>query len=149
MGIARRPAGVVREAARVAEDDRLSLGRRRAGSVRTSMADLRLAHQHLEQIADAIRPPRQTLYGRAGLPVLHQQPVGAHGVAHVGDVAPRVEVADAQHRLAHAGFDLGDLPREARGDVGRRLPGAGVIERPRQRSRGREPRGRPSPARAC
>ena len=43
-----------------------------------------------------------------------QQPIGAHGVADVGDVAARVEVADVQDRLAAAGLDLRDLLREAR-----------------------------------
>ena len=40
------------------------------------------------------------------LAVAALQPVGAHGVADVGEVAHRLEVADPQHRRLQAGLDL-------------------------------------------
>jgi hypothetical protein len=92
---------------------------------------LRLAHERLEQVADAEGFTPANVIGAAGLPFLHQQPVGAHGVADVGDVAPRVEVANLEHRLPNAGFRFDYLPREAGRGVGRRLPRARVVERPR------------------
>jgi hypothetical protein len=51
--------------------------------------------------------------------VTNDELIGAHGVANVSDIAARLEVADMQHRLATTGFDLGNLARKARGDIGR------------------------------
>ena len=58
--------------------------------------------------------PEQTLYGRCGVPRAGERSIGEHRVAHVGDVAPRFEVADAQDGIPAAVLDLGDLLREGR-----------------------------------
>ncbi len=57
------------------------------------------------------------------------QRIGAAHVAHVEEVALRLEVAGPQHRLLPAGADQRDLPREGRDGEVRRLPGPGVVER--------------------
>ena len=57
--------------------------------------------------------------------------VGAHDVAHVGEVALRVEVADLDHRLDEPRLDQRDLPRHARRRERGALPRAGVVERTR------------------
>jgi hypothetical protein len=61
-------------------------------------------------------------------PALDRQPVGAHHVAHVGEVADRVEVADADHRRRQPGLDGGDLLGEVRGDEDVAAPRPGVVE---------------------
>src|SRR5687768_5273145 len=117
-GDARGPAGVVREAARIAEQER-QIVRPQARRVGPDLdGRFRLPHQRLEQIADAEGFTAADVIGAAGLPFLHQQPVSAHGVADVGDVAPRVEVADFQHGLTKAGLRFDNLPREAGRGVG-------------------------------
>ena len=59
----------------------------------------------------------------------HDEAVRANGIAHVGEIAARVEVSDAQHGCRLAGFDFGNLSRKAGRDVGRRLTRPGMIER--------------------
>ena len=56
--------------------------------------------------------PEQTLYGAAGLAALGDRLVGANGVAHVGQIAARVEIADLNLRLPAARLDVRDAPRE-------------------------------------
>ena len=99
----------------------------------------------------AIARPEQTLYGRPGDAPLDDEPVGAHRVAHVGEIAARVEVADRDLRRPHAALDVGDPPREARRGEMRVLPRAEVVERPRDRDGDASvrPCRRASPARAC
>ena len=63
----------------------------------------------------------------AGRRVLEREPVGAHDVAHVGEVAAHVQAAgDDLDRLALARrrLALGDLARELRDHVRVRLPRA-------------------------
>ena len=75
--------------------------------------------------------PEQTLYGRPGGASSIDADVGLDDVADVGDVAARIEVADADFGRREAGLDAGDLPREARDRERRRLARTGMVERPR------------------
>ena len=67
------------------------------------------------------KPRRDTLFD--------DRNVRLHRVAHIGQVAPRREIADAQQGLCAAALDARDLPREAGGGKGRRLPRPDVVER--------------------
>ena len=62
-------------------------------------------------------------------PALEQEPVAAHDVAHVREVAGGLEVADEHDRLPQPRLDLGDLLGEVRGGEGLAPTGAGVVER--------------------
>ena len=75
--------------------------------------------------------PLHTLYAAPPWPSDRHRLIRAHGVAHVGQIALRVEVADAQVRLGAPGLDDRQLPRDAGRDERRRLPRTDVIERPR------------------
>ena len=52
----------------------------------------------IEQLADGDRAARADVVGTARLSALENQLVGAHRVAHVGEIAPRVEIADRDLR---------------------------------------------------
>ena len=65
----------------------------------------------------------------AGGPFFDQEAVAPDDVADVGEVADDVEVADLDAGLP-ARLDLGHLSGQGAQDVGGRLPGAGVVERP-------------------
>src|SRR5690606_14354672 len=71
--------------------------------------------------ADVVHGPR--------LADLHEEAVGAHDVADVGDVAARREVAD-RHLVAAVALVAGDARGERGGDEAVALPGAQVVERP-------------------
>ena len=96
MGIARLPAGF---GARCGCGRRaitgLSLGRSRAGSGSIAIGAVRHGHEQVEQIADPVGDARADVVRRGAAGRADEQPVGADRVAHVGDVAPRLEVADA------------------------------------------------------
>ena len=59
----------------------------------------------------------------------HEQPVGPHDVADVGDVAARGQVADG-HLVAAVALVAGDAGGQRRGDEAVALPGAEVVEGP-------------------
>ena len=73
--------------------------------------------------------PRRDVVDRARHPALHQRGVRADDVAHVGDVALRIEVADPITGSTRTALDERNLPRDARRHERRRLPRPGVIER--------------------
>src|ERR1051326_7369702 len=56
--------------------------------------------------------------------------VRPHHIAHVGEVAGDIQVADVQHRAAHAYLDFGQLTRETRDDEAGIVAWPSVIERP-------------------
>ena len=94
--------------------------------------DARVARKAREDLADLGRAPAAHVVD-AGRRSLEREPVGAHDVAHVGEVAAHVEVAGHDlDRLAGAArrFGLGDLARELRDHVRVGLPGPGVVEGP-------------------
>ena len=95
-----------------------------------------------------IARPEQTLYGRPGCAALEDQLIGAHRVAHVGEIAPGLEVADRNLRRPAPGLDVGDAPRESRGDEIRILARPEMVERPRDRHR-RARRSRSTPSISC
>ena len=86
--------------------------------------------ERVEKIADAVGLAGADVIRTSRSSVADDESVRADRVANVSDVAPRFQVADAKHRLAQARFNLRDLTREARGDVGRCLTGSGMIEWP-------------------
>ncbi len=51
-----------------------------------------------------------------GLTALEDQLIRAHGVADIGEVALRLEIADRDLRLAASFLDVGDAAGEARRD---------------------------------
>ena len=76
-----------------------------------------------------------------------EQPVGAHDVAHVGEVAPRVGAAgDDPHRVLAGVQPARDLAREVGDRVDRLLARAGVVERARADRPAARARRRRSPA---
>ena len=73
----------------------------------------RRREEEVEQLPDAAPAPAAHVVDGARRPaLLEQHPVGAHHVAHVGEVAHRLEVADLQHGGPPARLDLGDLAGE-------------------------------------
>ena len=56
---------------------------------------------------------RADVIGAAGRAAFEDQPVGANRVAHVGEIAARVEVADGDLRLPPAGLDVGNAARKS------------------------------------
>src|SRR5262245_54283673 len=61
---------------------------------------------------------------------LEERHVSRGDVAYVAEVAHRVEVAGAYHRLRAARLDARDLAREGGAHERRVLPAAGMVERP-------------------
>ena len=61
--------------------------------------DARAREQQIEQLADRDRASGADVVGPAGRAAFEDQRVGAHRVAHVGEIAPRLEVADRDLRL--------------------------------------------------
>ena len=72
--------------------------------------------RNVQHFADLPRLPGAQVVDLAGLALLQQQPVSADDVAHVGVVAPGLQGAHVDDRLAEPGLDLRDLPGEVRGD---------------------------------
>src|SRR5919202_2093154 len=131
---------------RVPGDARLPAGQRRelagvgllSGDVRGSQQrrvdaplDRHPAHagELVDHLGDAHRAPAAEIVDLARDARDQRQAVGAHHVARVGEVALDVQVADAQHRLAHPRLDLGQLPGKAGDDKARVMARAGVVER--------------------
>ena len=75
----------------------------------------RLPDELFHQIANAIGLAATDVVGPMRSSPLHEQSVRPNRVADIGDIPPRVEVANAQDRFAQAGLGLRDLPREACG----------------------------------
>src|SRR6266516_774598 len=122
------PPGGLHEFRMVAEEDRHVAG----AEPRRVLAhlDLRLGHpeQQVEHLADAPGAPAAQVVDLAALALLERQPVAAHDVAHVGEVALGLEVADRQHRRLAALLDVGDLLGEVRGHEHRPAPRPLVVE---------------------
>ena len=68
--------------------------------------------QHVEHFADGDRPSRADVVRAAGLAALGDGLVGANGVAHVGQIAARVQIADLNLRLPAARLDIRNASRE-------------------------------------
>src|SRR5262249_28651646 len=73
-----------------------------------------LRQERIYDFLDGPRMPRTEVVDFAGYPALEQKPVATHDVAHVGEIAPRLEISDPHDGLGEPGLDLGDLL----GDVG-------------------------------
>src|SRR5262245_6895932 len=73
-----------------------------------------LRQEKVYDLLDRPRTPRTEVVDLAGFASLEQKPVASHDVAHVGEIAPRLEIPDPHDRLTQPGLDLGDLL----GDVG-------------------------------
>jgi hypothetical protein len=76
---------------------------------------------------------RQGAPGRGGVSLAgraarERQPVGAHHVAHVGEVAASGQGADLEHRRGEPAFDRRDLARDVAPHETGRLPRADVVE---------------------
>ena len=89
-----------------------SLGRSRASIHAHANRHARARQEAVEQFANRDGAPRTDVVGAARHAAFEDQPVGADRVAHVGEIAARVEVADRDLRLAAARFDVGDAARE-------------------------------------
>src|SRR5437899_1746478 len=63
--------------------------------------------------------------------MLDEHDIRADRVAHVREIAPRIEIADPKLRIAASRLDFGDLAREAGGDERWILTRTEMIERPR------------------
>ena len=87
-------------------------GRSSAGSTTCSMRQRAMPLSIVEHLADRHRPVAADVVDLARGALLEQQPVRAHRVAHVGEGAHAVEVADPHRVAPPAGLDLGDLLRE-------------------------------------
>ena len=83
----------------------------------------------LKRIGELGAASRAEVVDLAGLAVPGQQAIAADHVADVGEVADDLEVADLDVGLAPC-LHLGNLERQRRQDVRRRLPRAGMVERP-------------------
>ena len=77
----------------------MSFGRYRAGSIRMRTATRARASSRSSSSRIAIARPEQTLKISPGAAALEDQPVRAHRVANVGEIAARVEIADRDLRL--------------------------------------------------
>ena len=81
----------------------MSTGRWRSGSGSRRMGTVAIEMNCSASSCTAIAD-RAHVVDLAGPPVLDQQPVAAHDVTHVGEVALRAEVADLDHALAVRSF---------------------------------------------
>src|SRR5205807_5943481 len=91
----------------------------------------RAGDELIEQLANGDRAAGAYVVDAARSSALRQQRVGAHRVADVGQIPPRVQIAHRDFGRVPPGFDVGDLPRESgRGERGI-LPGPDVVERAR------------------
>src|SRR5262245_60286750 len=125
----RRPAELFANPRRVALDERQIVRPEPFRVDADAHLDARQCDDLFDHVANRDRAPRADVVGPAGPPALEDDAIGAHGVAHVGDLAPGVQVADDDLRIADAGFDFGDLPRESRRRVRRFLARSDVVER--------------------
>ncbi len=87
--------------------------------------------ESLHQVGDPVGGSRTDVVRPLRLATAEEQPVGPDDIAHVRDVAARLEVADPQDRRREPPLYLRNLTGERRRDVVGRLPRPGVIERPR------------------
>ena len=107
--------------------------------------------QQLEHLADRAPAAAADVVGLARVALVEQQPVGAHHVAHVGEVAHGVEIADLDHG-GRRPCSISAIWRAKRAlGEGLAAPGPGVVEGPRQhhaqpaRRTVELPRARPGP----
>ncbi len=118
-----------------ATDRRAAAGCRSGGIVpdraRTVTVTRARATMAVEQFAHPKRAARAHVVRAAGHAMLGQRAVRPHRVAHVGEVAPALEVAHADDRLQPARLDERHLPRDAGREERRVLPRTDVVERPR------------------
>src|SRR5262249_4108448 len=92
------PAGRGHELRVVSEQD-LHVGRTQAGRILLHLdLRLRLGEQHVERLADGPAAAAADVVDLARITLLQGQHVAPHHVPDVGEIALRVEVADAQHR---------------------------------------------------
>ena len=87
-------------------------------------------HQ-VEQIADRDRAARADVVRAARRPSLGNRTVRAHGIPHVRQIPPRLEIAHRELGRPPAGFHIRDSPREAGRHEPRILPRPEVVERAR------------------
>src|SRR6516164_3002910 len=125
------PAGGGDELRVVAEED-LHVGGAQARRVLLHLdLHFRLGEEHVEGLFDGPAAAAAQIVNLAGLAFLERQHVAAHHVAHVGEVALRLEVADAQDGGFPAPLDVVDLLGEVTGDEHRPAPRTLMIEAPR------------------
>src|SRR6267154_2183939 len=96
---------------------------------------LREAEEVIQHRADGPVLARADVVDLAGLALLEREPVGPHHVAHVGEIAAGLEIADPDHRRAATLLDVGDLLREIRADEHRAAARALVVEAARSDDR--------------
>ena len=133
----RRSGLIVRPVARGV--DLIAIGTRARASIMSSRSRIAMAR------------PVQTLYGAARRAALEDQPIGANGVPHVGEVPLGLEIADRDLRRPAPGFDVGDAAGEAGRHERRILARPEVVEGARNQHvrTARIPAADQSPARAC
>jgi hypothetical protein len=96
-------------------------GRNLAGSTHLHR-NSRARDEAFDERADRRRLAAADVVGGARETAVGQRAIRAHGVADVGEIAPRLEVAN-QEPGSPAGLDARDLLRDTRRDERRRLPG--------------------------
>ena len=108
-----------------------SVGRKALGVDVDRRAGAGQPQQVVQDVSDPAARPAGDVVGPGRNVSVQELHVGFQDVVDVEKIADRVEVPDAQDRLAPIGGDLGHLSGEARDDEGvGRLAGARVVERP-------------------
>ena len=87
--------------------------------------------QHLQHVANRHGAARADVVGPARTAAFRDHRSTHDGVADVGQIPPRLEVADADLGRLQARLDLRDLPGESRRGERGILPGTEVVERAR------------------
>src|SRR6266542_4002174 len=123
---ARRGPGALAPVAQEVHD----VGRAQPGRVDLDRdaLDRGLLEEEIQHLLDGPRAARAEIVHFAWLSLLQQQPVAADDVAHVGIVAPRLEIAHVDDGLPEAGLDLGDLLGEVGGHEDIAAPRPLVVE---------------------
>ena len=104
------------------------MGRTRSATWRTSIGRAAHSRNPSMHLPDRHGLARRGVVGPAGLAPGQQEPVRAHHVADVGEIAPRRGGADLEDRRPAPPLDLGDLPGDVAPDEAEPLPGADVVE---------------------
>src|SRR5215472_344027 len=131
-GNRRLPAEGPLDLRRIALEDH-HVGRAEAGGIDPDGDPLHrgLLQKEVQHLLDRPRPPRAKVVHLAGLAPLEEEPVPADDVAHVGEVAAGLEVADVDGGFAQSGLDLRYLLGEVGGDEHVAPPRTLVAERAR------------------
>ena len=104
-------------------------GRNRFGSCSIVIVALCEAAERLQHGGDRCRLAAADIVDAAARAPFQQERVGPHDIAHIGEIALRVEIAD-RNNLALAALHLDDLPGEGADDETVRLPRPDMIEWP-------------------